>query len=467
MGDISLDKRRQDTIDVINKVLSYALHRELREDVIAEYIDNWLVAKAPWLKRFNGTIYTYPEKIECTLNEEAKKAEIQEFLHDVESHFGIYPPENMTFSFAPFREFIELQGTKAAENLVVENYICPDGTKIPAGMKLLRAFKYFFNDKETLTRDQDAMNLVISKTKLSGYFHISVDPLDYLSVSENSHGWRSCHSLDGDYAAGNIEYMMDKMTLVCYVDDNTITKINNFPDSVPWNSKKWRMLLFCHPEGETMFAGRQYPDSMTGMLEIVQKAIQQIFPENFYAENWENDWCQKAGWKDKYKNHFSFRVNHIASHFDGCVYPIHTLYQPNNISKLFYDDINLSHIYTKPYYLFGQNRTMVPRARTLKPVIVGGTTVTCPQCGKHLIAQASCWDCLYDEMTPWVCSCCNRRFQNEDDGLWTVDEEWWCNDCVSDNCVICADCGGVVNYDDAYWDEEEQKYYCRECWEYR
>ena len=38
--------------------------------------------------------------------------------------------------------------------------------------------------------------------------------------------------------------MVDSSTFMCYIKSNDDEILPNFPDTVPWNSKKWRMLLF-------------------------------------------------------------------------------------------------------------------------------------------------------------------------------------------------------------------------------
>ena len=42
---------------------------------------------------------------------------------------------------------------------------------------------------------------------MEGYLYLSIHPLDYLSISETNHGWRSCHALDGEYRNGNLSYL--------------------------------------------------------------------------------------------------------------------------------------------------------------------------------------------------------------------------------------------------------------------
>ena len=82
-------------------------------------------------------------------------------------------------------------------------------------------------------------------------------PLDFLSLSENTYNWRTCHSLDGEFKAGNLSYMIDSSTFIVYLrPEKTYNILLTFPNTVQWNSKKWRMLMFLSDDYQMMFAGR-------------------------------------------------------------------------------------------------------------------------------------------------------------------------------------------------------------------
>ena len=91
---------------------------------------------------------------------------------------------------------------------------------------------------------------------MSGDFCISIHPLDFLTSSVNTYNWRSCHALDGEYRAGNLSYMVDKSTIICYLKGANNAKLPMFPDDVPWNSKKWRVLIYVSDYWDLLFAGR-------------------------------------------------------------------------------------------------------------------------------------------------------------------------------------------------------------------
>jgi hypothetical protein len=50
--------------------------------------------------------------------------------------------------------------------------------------------------------------------------------------------------------------MMDEHTMVCYLKASDSVKLPNFPDDVPWNSKKWRVLLYLSKDLNMLMAGR-------------------------------------------------------------------------------------------------------------------------------------------------------------------------------------------------------------------
>lgn len=454
-------------VKAISQILSNTIHIDVDENIIQQYVDTWQKNKQHLMDMFNGTIYTYPTPIECEMDNEHKQMAIDTFIDDLPQL--IQYRTNLTFDLTEFTRFIRAQGFDATKNIVSIEFTCPDGTIIPKGMKLLRAFKYFISDKDILTKVQDKMNLIISKCKLTGYLHLSVDPLDYLSISENDFGWRSCHSLDGDYAAGNLDYMMDKATVVCYLDDNEQNHtLNNFPSDIKWNSKKWRMLLFFSPDDCTVAAGRQYPTIAVGILSHVQKCLRKIFTEIEYPEDWTNIEFQHANWRTN-KQDITISEKHIVVPVDGCIYPMSSIYREvNPHAHLFYDDVLTSTYYTKPYFLYGRPKELlkyVMYCRTLYPIQVGyGDYIWCPCCGKHTLQRGEGFDCECNDSSEfYYCECCGRRHLRGNEGNW-VDDQWWCEDCIADSAAVCSRCGELHNADDMYYNEEEG-YICRDCME--
>jgi hypothetical protein len=63
--------------------------------------------------------------------------------------------------------------------------------------------------------------------------------------------------------------MVDSSTVLCYLKGDNDVKIPMFPDTVKWNSKKWRTLLHFSQNKDLILAGRQYPFPSESGLDLV------------------------------------------------------------------------------------------------------------------------------------------------------------------------------------------------------
>ena len=208
-----------------DKVLCYSqnLSSVNTEKVFAK----WLKNKQYYLEHWGGPIYEFGE-VCFTLNNDKKEELFNTFIN-----FLLYNMRNQ-----PMADFIANQGVSAFfDNVVVHDYKLSDDKVIPQGMKLMKSLKYFENNKEALECIQNKGSAYIQENCVKGTLCFSVHPLDFLSLSENPYHWRSCHALDGDYRMGNLSYMMDTSTIICYLRGIKETTLDRFPDDVMWNGK--------------------------------------------------------------------------------------------------------------------------------------------------------------------------------------------------------------------------------------
>ena len=179
---------------------------------------DWLEAKRDIIEAFGGKlIVEYPTPVTFTLTEQERQQRVEDFCQMV-----------ARMSSVALADFIKTNSDGFFNNQVTLQYDS-DAFKIPKGMKLVKAFKFFEPDPETLGKLQSAASMLIQENCVTGKLCLSVHPLDYLSASENNHNWRSCHALNGDYRAGNLSYMVDSSTIVCYIktkDDEIISTQN-------------------------------------------------------------------------------------------------------------------------------------------------------------------------------------------------------------------------------------------------
>lgn len=226
--------------------------------------EEWLEAKRDFIEAFGGKlIVELPDKVTFELSQEEKIKRVKDFLTAVDCNY-----DNPDLA-----RFIDIQKSGFYENKVVEDFEY-NGEKIPKGMKVIKAFKFFEKNPKKLENLQNAASMLIQEDKITGVLCLSVHPLDYISASENCHSWHSCHALDGDYRVGNLSYMVDKHTIMCYLRaDNCDYILPDFPTEVPWNSKKWRIWIHLSDNWDIIFAGRQYPFTSNVGLNLAKKEL--------------------------------------------------------------------------------------------------------------------------------------------------------------------------------------------------
>ena len=244
-----------------NKVIKYSqeLDRVNTDQLFADWEEN----KKWFIDAFGGNyIYTYPELLTFELTPDQKHKKLLTFINRVQEYWG----------YSDLAYFINRNTEGFFENKLLYDYFYGD-IVITAGSKLVRAFKHFVSNEDTLKTIQDEASLIIQENKIEGYLRLSVHPLDFLSLSENTHKWRSCHALDGDFCAGNLSYMTDTSTIIAYLCKEKEEKLPRFDPEVPWNSKYWRMLLHFSVDKLMIFAGRQYPFHHKNIMDMVLSII--------------------------------------------------------------------------------------------------------------------------------------------------------------------------------------------------
>lgn len=223
----------------------------------------WYEAKKYFIEAFGGKpIVRYKDKIKIELSQKEQDERFQSFLSILNDEINISEE---------FLDYLTMNKKGFFINRTIEDY---RPYNIRSGSKLSRTFKYFLPDEEITRWSQDLASRYMQENKIEGYLYLSVHPLDYLTMSETNEGWHSCHSLDGSYRGGNLNYMVDGTTIVAYLADEENKKLRAFEGSgLTWNSKKWRVLLHYNKENEAIYLNKQYPYSCNALAE---KAIEEV-----------------------------------------------------------------------------------------------------------------------------------------------------------------------------------------------
>lgn len=434
-------------------------------------LHDWAKAKTVMSQHFfNGKLsYTYPEKVRFELNDYNKEDKLNHFIDYVSNLFSNWRH--------PLVEFLEhLSPNEFYNNSLAGDYIIieEEGKKISKGTKVVKSFKYFIEDTNLLHDLQNKASEIIQENKIEGYLTFSIHPLDFLSSSENTYNWRSCHALDGEYRAGNLSYMCDSSTMIVYLSSNEPMQLPHFPPSVPWNSKKWRVLLHFDEHLEVCFAGRQYPFSSEGALNTVKEIFSNemapyhigIWGEKSHREKWNgwyNDYLKNALRADGEEEYIEESRYCIINHgvYDRC-----TIIHDAEESRHF-NDLLRSSCYEEPYYMYKQYSFPHPSIN-----IQVGAPVLCLHCGERIIETQDtmmCTNCECefgdsDSEEYKTCDCCGTRFYWEE-GYWVGDTDFVCPGCAATETFICEICNERYYNLDKHWDEKISGYVCNNCYE--
>lgn len=449
------EKEFQNISYQVSEVIRYS--QNIENPKISPLMNKWAENKADIIKLFgNKTIYRTNEKITIDLEPDEKEEKFFNFLDKI---------KDSCFNYYGLEDFILANRENFFSNVTESDFEFRN-IKIPKGIKISKAFKFFIDDLDDLDRVQTIASRLIQENKLSGYLYLSVHPLDYLSSSENNNKWRSCHALDGEYRAGNLSYMCDNSTIVCYIADEKLEKLPHFPESILWNSKKWRMLLFLSDTRTAMFAGRHYPFFSEKIMEEIRFRISRILKPDtdgftFYFGSSKKEW---SNWHNDYFENFEYTNKKDESNFWKKYVPIaHHIYDIEQLiedkSDLHFNDLLRSSVYT-PYYAWIKTEG--------DPIHFSiGSKIPCLRCGKYDITDSEtmvCTDC--DDENSVFCVDCAERV-HIDDTVYVPGHGYICSRCFDDSYAFCALCGEPFHVDDMIYDDSMGEWICIDCNEER
>lgn len=160
---------------------------------------------------------------------------------------------------------------------------------------------------------------MVSGLKRKMKFYISLNPLDYLTMSFGN-SWSSCHTIDktnqrgmpnsysGMHCGGTMSYMLDKTSIITYVH-NQATEDHE-------EGKVYRNMF--HFSGGTLIQGRVYPQGNDGATDLYKafRRFMQIELTKLMGLD-EDYWIKKAS--PCSNNVSSYGVHYRDyEHFDGC-----------------------------------------------------------------------------------------------------------------------------------------------------
>lgn len=381
-----------------------------------ELMSKWVQAKEPFINFFGGQlVIRSATPITVTLSEEQRSRRFREFLSALD--------ENNVLD-EDLESFLYINQDGFFDNKVVLPY---PSKHISAGSKILRSFKHFIHTPEATRWAQDVASRYIQENKIEGYLYLSVDPRDFLTLSENNANWYSCHSLDGDYRAGNLSYMTDSTTMIAYLASDKQEHLKCLPTGMTWNNKKWRMLVHTNLTS-CIYYNRQYPYDCDALVQAVHNMITKKLPEVKFTE--PNDYGYKTIIMPK-SGQGLLPYNQINA--GGRSFDMRDVIDAKDyrgycdlISSSSYAPIvavNEEKLFDYKMLFARDNSSFIEELDAFRNVfrLKVGDKVPCPCCGENMIAREDkllCEECIAtkdaDEDFFLTCNSCYHRIYDED-----------------------------------------------------
>ena len=250
---------------------------------------------------------------------------------------------------------------------------------------------------------------ILAEKMQKGVMCLSIHPLDYLTMSDNTYDWESCMNWrnSGCYRIGTVEMMNSPCVVVAYIKGQESMRFGNFE----WNSKKWRNLFIVN---SNLICGiKGYPYQSDKFDKICIEMLRDLAETNLG---------------------FTY-CDDIVEHYFDCQSEV--LYI-EELDKNIRFDFETRYMYPD----FGNNNTthlvVSKDARSTIKCNYSGPT-ECMYCGELMDeSNYDCDDCSYvicnDCMAAIKCEHCGCRI-SADDEVYELDGTTMCYDCYQDRAV--------------------------------
>lgn len=160
---------------------------------------------------------------------------------------------------------VQQSATHVERDLVLPLEEGKKGRVIPKGTKILKALRRLLEliDYDDLSKfkklqsDYSSFNSEMQQSFSGSYLTLSIHPIDFLTMSDNECGWRSCLTWKGDgcYKAGFIDILNSPHAIIGYITSRKNPVMRSDRWEIP--NKSWRCLFFS--TDTCVLSGKGYP----------------------------------------------------------------------------------------------------------------------------------------------------------------------------------------------------------------
>ena len=169
---------------------------------------------------------------------------------------------------------------------ILENRLQQDiyilDVKLRKGWRITRCFSELESDKKELQKQQDIYSIFLQSLKVKGRLVLSIDPLDFITMSVSKSGWSSCHHPNSCHGTGGLAYMNDNASIIAYVetDEPMVTYVidteTKEKTTIKMPNKIWRQIVTINEDHSYTLQLKQYPNNNRVFSQEVTKMIKNL-----------------------------------------------------------------------------------------------------------------------------------------------------------------------------------------------
>lgn len=287
-----------------------------------------------------------------------------------------------------------------------------DGKRFPKGMKISRIFQkvlkhHYYNDKSIATEYSN----LLQSLYVTGNLCISIDPLDFLTMSDSGYKWSSCHGLKREFRGGLLSLLTDSSTIVCYLESCDSYFLLG---DVIVKKKKWRQLAHINQDHSLIIFNTQYPFNNHLAFEKLIGILETILDTKCYLHSINPNDIKLI---DFIKDYNSYPEEPL--HFND-------LFLRKNNGKYENQEI----------HILSKEKEIIPK----RDIIVGNVPL-CPVCGERIVAVSKSLECNICDPLENCCTCATPFHKEE---LHFIDSELYCDTCFDNEFTYCEKCDEIV-----------------------
>ena len=254
MNNLEIEKEMLSQVDVegLEKLILHLsnLNENSRID-IREHLNNWAKNKSHLYLAFGKKLKLEKEiELDFSGNSTYVKCLISNFYQEITQ--------------AKVKRFLKsCSNTEIIMNCLNRNTSF-ENVKFRAGDKISKCIGKILDLYDIAPAEKDSVlikfSMLIQGVKAKGSAVLSIDPVDYITMSENNSNWESCHSMSGCFKTGPFAYLQDGSTTISYVkpkDDCVFTYGDG--KTLTYSNKNWRQIVLFSKELKYATQLRQYP----------------------------------------------------------------------------------------------------------------------------------------------------------------------------------------------------------------